>query len=85
MPRMPVIQHQNNAPGPPEAMAVDTPTIFPVPRVAAREVARAVKPLMEESEAIVLEREAGVEAALSFFMPAESASPATESLIPRKT
>ena len=40
MPKIPVIQHQKIAPGPPRAMAVETPMIFPVPRVAARVVAR---------------------------------------------
>ena len=44
MPRIPVSQHQNRAPGPPAAMAADTPMIFPVPRVAARVVARAANP-----------------------------------------
>ncbi|CDD45844.1 unknown [Firmicutes bacterium CAG:534] len=43
MPRIPVIQHQNMAPGPPRAMAVETPTIFPVPRVAARVADRVAK------------------------------------------
>ncbi len=41
MPRMPVIQHQNTAPGPPSATAVETPMILPVPSVAARVVASA--------------------------------------------
>ena len=44
MPKMPVIQHQNSAPGPPTATAVETPMIFPVPSVAARVVASAAKP-----------------------------------------
>ena len=44
MPSTPVIQHQKRAPGPPMAIAVETPMIFPVPRVAARVVARAAKP-----------------------------------------
>ncbi len=43
MPRMPVSQHQKTAPGPPRATAVETPMILPVPRVAARVVARAPK------------------------------------------
>lgn len=43
MPRIPVIQHQKIAPGPPRATAVETPMIFPVPRVAARVVERAEK------------------------------------------
>ena len=49
---MPVIQHQNRAPGPPAEMAVDTPTMFPVPKVAAKEVARAVNLLMVAGVAI---------------------------------
>ncbi len=40
---MPVSQHQKTAPGPPRATAVETPMILPVPRVAARVVARAPK------------------------------------------
>lgn len=43
MPRIPVSQHQKTAPGPPSATAVETPMILPVPRVAARVVARAPK------------------------------------------
>ena len=38
IPNTPVIQIQNTAPGPPRETAVATPTIFPVPIVAAREV-----------------------------------------------
>ena len=34
---------QNSAPGPPNTMAVATPTIFPVPIVAASSVVRAEK------------------------------------------
>ena len=41
MPKKPVIQHHSTAPGPPSATAVATPTILPVPRVAARAVASA--------------------------------------------
>ena len=44
MPRMPVIQHQNRAPGPPTATAVETPMMLPVPSVAARVVASAANP-----------------------------------------
>lgn len=43
MPKMPVTQHQKTAPGPPKAIAVETPMIFPVPRVAARVVERVAK------------------------------------------
>ena len=39
MPNTPVSQHHNTAPGPPKAMAVATPMMFPVPIVAARAVA----------------------------------------------
>jgi hypothetical protein len=44
IPRTPVIQHQNTAPGPPIAIAVEMPMILPVPIVAARAVARAASP-----------------------------------------
>lgn len=43
MPRIPVIQHQKMAPGPPRATAVETPIILPVPSVAASVVERAPK------------------------------------------
>ena len=41
IPNTPVIQHQKMAPGPPRATAVATPTMLPVPMVAASEVASA--------------------------------------------
>ena len=41
MPNTPVSQHQSTAPGPPRAMAVDTPMMLPVPMVAASAVASA--------------------------------------------
>ena len=41
MPSIPVSQHHNTAPGPPSETAVATPMIFPVPMVAANEVANA--------------------------------------------
>ena len=41
IPKTPVSQHQNTAPGPPNATAVATPMMFPVPIVAASEVASA--------------------------------------------
>ena len=41
MPKMPVSQHHSTAPGPPNATAVATPTMFPVPMVAASAVASA--------------------------------------------
>ena len=41
MPKTPVSQHQKTAPGPPNATAVATPMMFPVPIVAARAVASA--------------------------------------------
>ena len=40
MPRTPVIQHQKTAPGPPRATAVERPIMLPVPRVAAKVVAK---------------------------------------------
>ena len=49
MPNRPVSQHQKTAPGPPIAMAVDTPTIFPVPIVAAKVAVRAANPLKSPS------------------------------------
>src|SRR5574344_294287 len=36
IPSTPVSQHQNTAPGPPAAIAIPTPIIFPVPIVAAK-------------------------------------------------
>src|SRR5699024_2526895 len=41
IPNTPVSQHHRTAPGPPRAMAVPTPIIFPVPIVAARAVVSA--------------------------------------------
>ena len=41
MPTMPVSQIQNSAPGPPMEIAVATPTMLPVPTVAARAVVSA--------------------------------------------
>ena len=43
MPSTPVIQHQKTAPGPPRATAVETPTILPVPSVAASVVDNVAK------------------------------------------
>ena len=39
IPKTPVSQHHSTAPGPPRAMAVATPTMLPVPMVAASAVA----------------------------------------------
>ena len=41
IPKSPVIHIQNIAPGPPNAIAVATPTIFPVPTVEANAVINA--------------------------------------------
>ncbi len=41
MPKTPVSQHHNTAPGPPNEIAVATPMMLPVPMVAARAVAKA--------------------------------------------
>ncbi len=49
MPSMPMIHIQNSEPGPPERMAVATPTIEPVPMVAASAVASAWKGVMSPS------------------------------------
>ena len=46
MPKTPVSQHHSTAPGPPRAMAVPTPMIFPVPMVEASAVVRAPNWLM---------------------------------------
>ena len=43
MPKRAESHIQTKAPGPPDTMAVATPTIFPVPMVAARAVVRAEK------------------------------------------
>ena len=43
IPKIPVSQHQKMAPGPPKATAVETPIMFPVPKVAASVVERAAK------------------------------------------
>ena len=43
IPTSPVIHIQKSAPGPPEAMAVATPAMLPVPTVAARAVIKAWK------------------------------------------
>ena len=42
MPRIPVNQHQNTAPGPPMVTAVATPMMLPAPMVAASPVANAL-------------------------------------------
>ena len=41
IPKIPVNQHHSTAPGPPRATAVATPTMLPVPMVAASAVAKA--------------------------------------------
>ena len=41
IPKTPVSQHHRTAPGPPNAIAVPTPMIFPVPIVDARAVVKA--------------------------------------------
>ena len=46
MPSTPVSQHQKIAPGPPNATAVETPMIFPVPNVAASVVDKAARELL---------------------------------------
>ena len=49
IPKSPVSQHHSTAPGPPRATAVATPTILPVPMVAASAVAKAPNWLMSPS------------------------------------
>lgn len=59
MPKSPVSQHQNTAPGPPMEIAVEIPMMLPVPSVAANAVARDAKgeiPLAEDSLAERLKR-----------------------------
>jgi hypothetical protein len=46
MPSKPVIHIQNTAPGPPRVIAVATPTMLPMPTVAANAVISAAKWLM---------------------------------------
>ena len=57
MPNTPVSQHHRTAPGPPRAMAVPTPIIFPVPMVEARAVVSAANWLISplESGSLVTE------------------------------
>ena len=54
IPKTPVSQHQRTAPGPPRAMAVPTPMIFPVPIVEARAVVRAPNWLTSPSALVSL-------------------------------
>jgi len=56
-PKTPVIQHQNTAPGPPIATAVATPTMLPVPMVAASAVASAPNWLTSPSPSRFLRRD----------------------------
>ena len=49
MPTKAVSHIQNNAPGPPNAIAVATPAILPVPIVAESEVIRALNGLISPS------------------------------------
>jgi len=53
MPKTPVSHIHNTAPGPPEAIAVATPTILPVPTVAAKAVVKAPKWLISPSPSLV--------------------------------
>ena len=52
MPNMPLSQHQSTAPGPPRLTAMATPTMLPVPMVAARAVASAPNWLTSPSESL---------------------------------
>lgn len=54
MPKTPVIQHHNTAPGPPRLTAVATPMMLPVPIVAASDVARAANWLTSPDESLSL-------------------------------
>ena len=58
MPKRPVNHIQNTAPGPPKVIAVATPTMLPIPTVAARAVMRVenceISPLPESLEKIIL-------------------------------
>src|SRR3989338_5364706 len=54
IPKTPVSHIHKTAPGPPEATAVATPTILPVPMVAARAVVRAPNWLISPSPSFVL-------------------------------
>src|SRR3990167_1854020 len=57
IPKTPVSHIHKTAPGPPEAMAVATPTMLPVPIVAARAVVRAANWLMSPSASRERDRE----------------------------
>ena len=54
MPKTPVSQHQRTAPGPPSAIAVPTPMIFPVPIVEASAVVSAPNWLTSPSASVSL-------------------------------
>jgi hypothetical protein len=56
IPKIAVIHIQNTAPGPPRITAVATPTILPVPIVAARAVIKAWKWEISPSESWSCER-----------------------------
>ena len=68
---MPVIHIQNSAPGPPMPMAVATPTMLPVPTVAARAVVKAWNWETSPSEP----------ASLRLMIPRRSAGPSLTSWI----
>ena len=52
IPRKPVNQHHNTAPGPPRSTAVATPTMFPVPIAPASEVVSAANWLTSPSDSL---------------------------------
>ena len=67
MPNTPVSQHQSTAPGPPRAIAVPTPMIFPVPMVDASAVVRAPNWLTSPSASSSLDTESGIPFVMDFL------------------
>ena len=67
IPNTPVSQHQSTAPGPPRAIAVPTPMIFPVPMVDARAVASAPNWLTSPSAPSSFETESGIPFVIVFL------------------
>src|SRR5699024_1895464 len=75
IPTRPVIHIQNRAPGPPMWMAVATPTILPVPTVAANAVASASYWVMSAVPS--------APASLRSMIPSRNAEPSVRNCMPR--
>ena len=67
IPNTPVSQHQRTAPGPPRAIAVPTPMIFPVPIVDASAVVSAPNWLTSPSAPSSLDTESGIPFVIVFL------------------